>query len=121
MRRKPAAGPGLGHRDDRGRGGVHGGGSGAGLGRRAARGTGQREDGGEELHGAAPEGGSSPVTGSGSRDESAHWGSLELAPKYWPATRARLDSAQLNVEFGPISVPPPLLIRSDVCHSRPED
>jgi hypothetical protein len=30
---------------------------------------------------------------------------LELAPKYWLATRARLDSAELAQEVGPITVP----------------
>jgi transposase len=33
---------------------------------------------------------------------------LELAPKYWTATRARIPSAQLDVEIGDITVPPPL-------------
>jgi transposase len=32
---------------------------------------------------------------------------LELAPKYWPATRARLDSTELANEFGSLTVPPP--------------
>jgi transposase len=32
---------------------------------------------------------------------------LELAPKYWAATRARLDPAQLAHELGPLTVPPP--------------
>jgi len=32
---------------------------------------------------------------------------LELAPKYWAATRARLDQRQLGRPLGPISVPPP--------------
>jgi len=32
---------------------------------------------------------------------------LELAPKYWRATRARLDPKELERELGPISVPPP--------------
>jgi hypothetical protein len=32
---------------------------------------------------------------------------LELAPKYWPATRARLDTKGLERELGPITVPPP--------------
>lgn len=32
---------------------------------------------------------------------------LELAPKYWAATRARLDAAQLAVELGPLDIPPP--------------
>lgn len=32
---------------------------------------------------------------------------LELAPKYWTATRARIPAAQLAVEIGPITVPPP--------------
>lgn len=33
---------------------------------------------------------------------------LELAPKYWGATRARLDLAQLDAEIGPLTVPPPV-------------
>jgi len=33
---------------------------------------------------------------------------LELAPKYWAATRARLDPEQLKLPLGPISVPPRL-------------
>jgi transposase len=33
---------------------------------------------------------------------------LELAPKYWAATRARIPAAQLAVEIGDITVPPPL-------------
>jgi hypothetical protein len=33
---------------------------------------------------------------------------LELAPKYWAATRARIPAAELAVEIGPITVPPPL-------------
>jgi transposase len=32
---------------------------------------------------------------------------LELAPKYWVATRARIPPAQLAVEIGDIDVPPP--------------
>lgn len=32
---------------------------------------------------------------------------LELAPKYWAATRARLDPAELARELGPLTVPPP--------------
>jgi hypothetical protein len=32
---------------------------------------------------------------------------LELAPKYWPATRARLDARELAAEFGPLTVPAP--------------
>jgi hypothetical protein len=31
---------------------------------------------------------------------------LELAPKYWAATRARLDPKELDAEIGPITVPP---------------
>jgi transposase len=31
---------------------------------------------------------------------------LELAPRYWLATRARLDPAQLERELGPLDVPP---------------
>lgn len=41
----------------------------------------------------------------------AHWPKdryLELAPKYWAATRARLDPAQLALEIGELTVPPPL-------------
>jgi transposase len=33
---------------------------------------------------------------------------LELAPKYWAATRARIPAAELAVEIGNITVPPPL-------------
>jgi len=33
---------------------------------------------------------------------------IELAPKYWAATRLRLDAAQLAAELGPLTVPPPL-------------
>lgn len=32
---------------------------------------------------------------------------LELAPKYWRATRERLDSRQLDAELGFLTVPPP--------------
>jgi len=32
---------------------------------------------------------------------------LELAPKYWRATRARLDPKELERQLGPITVPPP--------------
>jgi transposase len=32
---------------------------------------------------------------------------IELAPKYWSATRARLDTAQLDVEIGWLTIPPP--------------
>ena len=32
---------------------------------------------------------------------------LELAPKYWRATRERLDAAQLEAELGTLTVPPP--------------
>jgi transposase len=41
----------------------------------------------------------------------AHWPRdryLELAPRYWAQTRARLDPAELAVEIGPLTVPPPL-------------
>jgi len=41
----------------------------------------------------------------------AHWPRdryLELAPKYWAATRVRLDPEQLRCEFGPLLVPPPI-------------
>ena len=40
-----------------------------------------------------------------------HWPQnrfLELAPKSWAATRARLDAAELDAEVGDITVPPPL-------------
>jgi transposase len=33
---------------------------------------------------------------------------LELAPKYWPATRARLSPKELDMPLGHITVPPPL-------------
>lgn len=41
----------------------------------------------------------------------AHWPRdryLELAPKYWAATRARLDPLELAREFGELTVPPAL-------------
>lgn len=41
----------------------------------------------------------------------AHWPRdryLELAPKYWLATRARLDPHELALDIGPLTVPPPL-------------
>ena len=41
----------------------------------------------------------------------AHWPKgryLELAPKYWAATRARLVPKQLDAEIGDLTVPPPL-------------
>jgi hypothetical protein len=41
----------------------------------------------------------------------AHWPRdryLELAPKYWASTRARLDACELAAEIGPLNVPPPL-------------
>jgi hypothetical protein len=40
----------------------------------------------------------------------AHWPRdrhLELAPKFWAATRARLDPAELAMEIGPLTIPPP--------------
>jgi len=39
----------------------------------------------------------------------AHWPRdryLELAPKYWMQTRARIDPVELAAEIGPLSVPP---------------
>ena len=39
----------------------------------------------------------------------AHWPSdryLELAPRYWKTTRARLDTAEVDAEIGPLTVPP---------------
>jgi transposase len=33
---------------------------------------------------------------------------LELAPKYWAKTRARLNAAELAMEIGTLTVPPPL-------------
>lgn len=38
-----------------------------------------------------------------------HWPSdryLELAPKYWRATRSKLDPAELEAELGPLTIPP---------------
>jgi hypothetical protein len=32
---------------------------------------------------------------------------LELAPKYWRATRARLDPKEIERELGTLTVPPP--------------
>jgi hypothetical protein len=39
----------------------------------------------------------------------AHWPRdryLELAPRYWKATRARLNAAEVDAEVGPLTVPP---------------
>ncbi len=33
---------------------------------------------------------------------------LELAPKYWAATRARIPAAELDTDIGDVTVPPPL-------------
>jgi transposase len=33
---------------------------------------------------------------------------LELAPKYWTATRARIPTVEIRREVGDITVPPPL-------------
>jgi transposase len=41
----------------------------------------------------------------------AHWPQdryLEIAPKYWTRTRARLDARELAAEIGPLTIPPPL-------------
>jgi len=41
----------------------------------------------------------------------AHWPReryLELAPKYWARTRARLDPTELACEIGALTLPPPL-------------
>jgi transposase len=43
----------------------------------------------------------------------AHWPRdryIELAPKYWATTRARLDPVELTAEVGLLTVPPPLAI-----------
>lgn len=42
-----------------------------------------------------------------------HWPKdryLELAAKYWPATRARLDERQLAAELGPLTIPEPITL-----------
>jgi hypothetical protein len=41
----------------------------------------------------------------------AHWPNnryLELAPRYWASTRARLDASELAREIGQLTVPPPI-------------
>ncbi|HYH94671.1 transposase domain-containing protein [Hyalangium sp.] len=41
----------------------------------------------------------------------AHWPRdryLELAPRYWASTRARLDTRELAAELGPLTLPQPL-------------
>ncbi len=43
----------------------------------------------------------------------AHWPRdryLELAPKYWAQTPARLDAGELAAEIGPLTVLPPLAV-----------
>lgn len=45
-----------------------------------------------------------------------HWPNdryLELAPKYWAATRARLDPNQLAQEIGPLDVPPAIIATAE--------
>ena len=45
----------------------------------------------------------------------AHWPKdryLELAPKYWAQTRARLNAGELAAEVGPLTIPPPLPMSS---------
>ena len=52
----------------------------------------------------------------------AHWPRdryLELCPKYWAKTRARLDTVELAVEFGPLTVPPALPATSPEQQSPP--
>ncbi len=39
---------------------------------------------------------------------------LELAPKFWRATRALLDDAQLALPLGPLTVPPARSLRESV-------
>jgi len=46
----------------------------------------------------------------------AHWPKdryLELAPKYWASTRARLDPNELANEIGPLTVPPPIGVAAE--------
>ncbi|MGC3998580.1 MAG: hypothetical protein QM767_14385 [Anaeromyxobacter sp.] len=46
----------------------------------------------------------------------AHWPRdryLELAPRYWAQTRARLDPAELANEIGTLTVPPPLPVAGE--------
>ena len=33
---------------------------------------------------------------------------VELAPKFWPSTRARLDANEMKMPLGHLTVPPPL-------------
>lgn len=52
---------------------------------------------------------STSVTSSGC----SHWPRdryLELAPLFWRATRERLDAAQLDAEFGPLTIPEPAAV-----------
>jgi hypothetical protein len=44
---------------------------------------------------------------------------LELAPKYWRATRERLDEAHLALPLGPLTVPPARPLREPVVRSEP--
>lgn len=44
---------------------------------------------------------------------------LELAPKYWRATRERLNQAQLALPLGPLTVPPARPLREAVVTSEP--
>ena len=42
---------------------------------------------------------------------------LELSPKHWLATRARLDATALAAPLGPIAVPVPLEKQSEHAHA----
>jgi transposase len=44
---------------------------------------------------------------------------LELAPKYWRATRERLNEAQLMLPLGPLTVPPARPLREAGVTSEP--
>jgi transposase len=53
----------------------------------------------------------------------AHWPKdryIELAPKYWNATRARLDPTELAAELGPLIIPAPPQSPPHVAPSAPE-
>ena len=39
---------------------------------------------------------------------------LELAPRYWRITRARLDRDQLAAELGPLTIPLPTAIPASI-------
>jgi hypothetical protein len=45
---------------------------------------------------------------------------LELAPKYWRATRAGLDPEELKLPLGPLTLPPPPTAAGEQAAEKPD-